>query len=189
MKIKQKYNVGGFIDTVDKSLDTLGPWGKLGVQALDPIGVTSWAPVKESLATFQKTGTLKSAGELLLNSWGAIPAIGMFARVSKLFKPGVLIKKSKYLLEPQFAKDLINPAKNLELTPKLLNDARAKQEAIRILDDEMNKIVELCTSKNAKKLSAEQENKITKLLEKRSILSGETVNPLEAVEEINKALA
>jgi hypothetical protein len=52
MKLKKKYDIGGFIDSVDSSLDKLGTWGKLGVQILDPTGITGWKDLGDSIKAF-----------------------------------------------------------------------------------------------------------------------------------------
>ena len=41
-KLIKKNGLGGIANSVDSALDGLGTWGKLGVQIIDPTGITSW---------------------------------------------------------------------------------------------------------------------------------------------------
>lgn len=118
MKLKKKYDIGGFIDSIDSSLDKLGIWGKLGVQVLDPTGVTSWKDLETSLKDFQKVGGLKEAGSLALAGLGAIPAFGVFAKLGKIATLGgnKFPKLTKLLSETN---DTINAGKLLKKTSDL----------------------------------------------------------------------
>jgi hypothetical protein len=118
MNITPKYQAGGFLDSLDNSLNKLGTWGRLGVEMVDPTGITAWKPTKEAAEAFIKSGSLMGAGSLALNALGAIPMFSAFKAVPKLgdlIKSGKLLKKSKYLLDPDFVKDLVNPAKELNI--------------------------------------------------------------------------
>ena len=192
MKITPKYTDGGFLTSLDNQLNKLGTWGRLGVEMLDPTGVTAWKPLKDSAKAFIKSGTLADAGSVLMNGWAAIPMMGAFKAIPKLgevIKSGKLIKKSSYLLDPDFAKDLINPAKELNFTTWLVRDKRAQQEAVRLLDDAILKEVKAAEAKNMKKLSRAQEEKVYKLSEKRATILDEDSDPLELIEAINSRLA
>lgn len=83
-KLIKKHGLGGIAVAVDSSLDGLGTWGKLGVQILDPTGITGWKDLGDSLKAFQKDGTILKAGELGLSALGVIPMFGMFKSFPKL---------------------------------------------------------------------------------------------------------
>lgn len=192
MKITPKYQIGGFLTSLDNQLNKLGTWGRLGVEMLDPTGITAWKPLKDSAKTFIKSGTLADAGSVLMNGWAAIPMMGVFKAIPKLgkvIKSGRLLKKSGYLLDPQFAKDLINPAKSLKITTELAEDPRAQKEAIRLLDEAISKEVKSCQDRKLSKLTQSQEDKIYKLTEKRSVISGEGTDPNKLINDINQALS
>lgn len=80
----KKHFLGGIAEAVDSSLDGLGTWGKLGVQIIDPTGVTGWKDFGDALKTFQKEGSLLSAGGLGLATLGIIPMFGGFGRAAKV---------------------------------------------------------------------------------------------------------
>lgn len=192
MNVTPKYNIGGFLDTIDTSLNKLGTWGRLGVEMLDPTGMTAWKPTKEAAEAFIKSGSLLDAGNLAFNAWAAIPMFSAFKIIPKLgelIKSGRLLKKSKYLLDPDFAKDLVNPAKELNFTSWLARDERAQQEAVRLLDEAILKEVEQAQSKNMKKLSQTQKEKVFKLAEKKATILDTEFDPMELIENINQTLA
>lgn len=191
MKITPKYQTGGFLDSLDNSLNKLGTWGRLGVEMVDPTGITAWKPTKEAAEAFIKSGSLMDAGSLALNALGAIPMFSAFKAVPKLgdlIKSGKLLKKSKYLLDPDFAKDLVNPAKELNIPSQLAKDTRAQQEAVRLLDDAILKEVKSAQDKNMKKLSQSQEEKVYKLAEKKATILDQDFNPQELIANINSQL-
>lgn len=191
MNITPKYQAGGFLDSLDNSLNKLGTWGRLGVEMVDPTGITAWKPTKEAAEAFIKSGSLMGAGSLALNALGAIPMFSAFKAVPKLgdlIKSGKLLKKSKYLLDPDFVKDLVNPAKELNIPSQLAKDTRAQQEAVRLLDDAILKEVESAQAKNMKKLSQSQEEKVYKLAEKKATILDQEFNPQELIANINSQL-
>lgn len=147
MKITTKYQLGGFIDSVDSSLDKLGTWGKFGVQLLDPTGITSWKDISTALKDFQKTGGLKEAGSLALAGLGAIPAFGTFAKLGKLGKLDflksfpklneVVTKTSKVIDSNKLIKKASDLPKaiNIDTYKKLIDPSTSASEAASFLKD------------------------------------------------------
>ncbi len=191
MKITPKFQEGGFLNTLDAQLDKLGTWGRLAVEALEPTGITAWKPTEEAAEAFIKSGSLKDAGSLVLNALGAIPAVGVIGKIGRLgnlVTGEKLIKKSKYLFDPAFYKDLVNPEKTLPAMSWMAREPRAQEEAARILDNEILKVVEWCKSKNIKELPAKMEDKVTKLAEKKAIILNQNLDSFELIESLNAAL-
>lgn len=118
-KLIKRNQLGGIAEAVDSSLNKLGTWGKLGVQMLDPTGITGWKDFGDSLKAFQKEGSLMKAGELGLSALGAIPMFGAFPRllgltkkVDKVSDAAKLIKKTKDLpkgIDLNLYKQLLDP--------------------------------------------------------------------------------
>ena len=181
-KLIKKHGLGGFAESVDKSLDGLGTWGKLGVQMIDPTGITSWKDLGDSLKTFQKEGTLASAGELGLMTLGAIPMFGVFKSAAKL--PGKLLRGTSKVADSAVVKILTNVDKEIpkQILSKL--SPKQKQEAISIIQNKINTIVSDFSKTTSGKLTPEIEEAITKLNKKAEALGGKPIN----IEDINNSL-
>lgn len=181
-KLIKKHQLGGFAEAVDKSLDGLGTWGKLGVQILDPTGITSWKDLGDSLKAFQKEGTLLRAGELGLTALGAVPMFGVFKAAAKL--PSKLFERASKVAENALVKTLLNTEK--ELPKQLISKMSSKQKeaAVTIINKEIENIVQDFSKQSAGKLTPEVETAISKLNEKTIALGGQPVD----IEEINKVL-
>lgn len=113
-RVIYKNQLGGIAESVDASLNKLGPWGKLGVQVLDPTGVTGWKDLGDALKAFQKEGGLRKAGELSLAALGAVPMLGMFKGFSKLL--GVSKKMDKVGDASKLIKKVEDLPKSIDLT-------------------------------------------------------------------------
>lgn len=106
-KLIKKNGLGGIAESVDTALDGLGTWGKLGVQVLDPTGITGWKDFGDSLKAFQKEGSLLKAGEMGLSALGVIPMFGLFKGVGKSLGKlgkGAKAAKQKKVLASQLDK-------------------------------------------------------------------------------------
>lgn len=181
-KLIKKHGIGGFAEQVDKSLDGLGTWGKLGVQMVDPTGITAWKDLGDSLRKFQKEGTLMSAGELGLMAMGAIPMFGAIKSIAKI--PGKLFRGTSRVADNAIVKVLTSVDKEIpkQILSKL--SPKQKQEAVSIIQQKIGNIIEDFSKTAQGKLTPEIEETITKLNNKTKALGGDPID----IEEINAAL-
>lgn len=136
-KLVKKNGLGGIAEAVDSSLNGLGTWGKLGVQIIDPTGITGWKDFGDSLKAFQKEGTLLKAGEMGLYALGAIPMFGIFKSagkaLSKLGKSTKALKKEKALASQldKVVKECINAKTISEENKKKILDLSAEVDTLK----------------------------------------------------------
>lgn len=84
LKKAGRYQMGGLIDTIDAKLDSLGTLGRLGVELLDPTGITGYKYLKDSYNEFMGDKSLKNAGKVGLAILGAFPVIGSLGKAGKV---------------------------------------------------------------------------------------------------------
>lgn len=133
-KLIKKHDLGGIAKAVDSSLDGLGTWGKLGVQVIDPTGITGWKDFGDALKAFQKEGGIRKAGELGLAALGAIPMFGSVKGFSKLL--GLSKKVDKVGDISKLARTVKDLPKGIDVATykKLLDPTVNIQEVLGKLD-------------------------------------------------------
>lgn len=158
IKLIKKNGLGGIANSVDSALDGLGTWGKLGVQIIDPTGITSWKDFGDSLKAFQKEGTLLKAGEMGLSALGTIPMFGMFKGLPKLL--GIVKKADKASDATKLIKKVKDLPKSIDVATykKLLDPNFNSKAIIEDLDlEDLTKLkgcIELSASKYIKEVGA-----------------------------------
>lgn len=189
MKLKKKYDIGGFIDSVDSSLDKLGTWGKLGVQILDPTGITGWKDLGDSIKAFQQEKdagkSILKAGEVGLAALGAVPMIGSIGKLGKVGRSEKLISKNAKLFDYDTYKALVDSSQPAAYWMARNFSPQMKEEASKILDKEIVKIVDWCKANNIKKIPKKLENKIANFAEKQSTILGKDVDISRLLNNIN----
>lgn len=75
-KLIPKHGLGNIIDTIDSKLNSLGEWGKLGVQMIDPTGISGWKDVKETSKALAKEKSMSNIASFAMAALGAIPMVG-----------------------------------------------------------------------------------------------------------------
>lgn len=70
-------------------LETLGSVAKLGVQLIDPTGISGWGDFYNSAKTFKNNQTWANFGDLALNTLGIIPTFGGKAKAAGIALAGV----------------------------------------------------------------------------------------------------
>lgn len=202
MKLVRRFNQGGGIaESIDTSLNNLGTLGKLMVEAIDPTGITGWKDLKDSLKSFQEeksTGkSIVKAGQLGLDILAAMPVIGIMGKAGKLGK----IKDIADLAKIEKSEKLVSKSEKLfdYDTYKLILDSsepiatwmirnftpRQKEEAVKLIDKEIDKIVDWCKTKNIIKVPKKLENKIIDYATKRNDLLSQDTNISRLLSTIN----
>lgn len=150
-KLIKRNQLGGIAEAVDSSLNGLGTWGKLGVQILDPTGITGWKDFGDSLKAFQKEGSLLKAGEMGLSALGTIPMFGVFKGLPKLL--GIAKKADKLEDASKLVKKISDLPKSIDASTykKLLDPKFNGKEIIQDLDLEDLTKLKNCVESSASK--------------------------------------
>lgn len=181
MKLIKKRAEGGFLDTLDSELNKLG-LGKIGVQMMDPTGITGYKDLGVSWDEFKNDKSLKNLGSLALSTLGAMPMIGLVGRSSKL------ISKSKKLFDKDTYKLLVDSSEPAAQWMARNFTTQQKEEAVRILDKEIDKIVDWCKDKNITKVPKKLEDKIANYADKQAVILGKDTNIPQLMNAINYEL-
>lgn len=181
MKLIKKHDDGGLIDALDSELNKLG-LGKIGVQMMDPTGITGYKDLGVSWDAFKNDKSLENLGSLALSALGAMPMIGLVGRSSKL------ISKSKKLFDADTYRLLIDSSEPAAQWMARNFTMQQKEEAVRILDKEIDKIVNQCKDKNITKVPKELEDKIANYADKQAVILGKDINIPRVISAINYEL-
>lgn len=155
-KLIKKNSLGGIAEAVDSSLNGLGTWGKLGIQIIDPTGITGWKDFGNSLKAFQKEGTLLKARELGLSALGTIPMFGVFKNagkaLSKLGKSAKALKKEKAITSQldKVVKECIDTKTISEANKKKILDLSAEVDTLKNSNNSAEEVFNFIQSQIAK---------------------------------------
>lgn len=152
-KLIRKASIGGFLSDISKitqegleNLGKLGTTGKIaeiGINLLDPTGVTGWKELGEAVTALSNEKNATNFGKFILAALGAMPATGTAKKVQNILDG---INEGKDILK------IVKGVDEVQDASKIIKAANKNQDALKVLDKGQDASTEVVKIEGSEKI-------------------------------------